>query len=82
MTWEISRSRASKEVRGSGSRPGDPGGEVGATIEWSVRPAVSKTSILASRHADRGMMGGSGHGVNAGMGLVDGVDHTELSTQQ
>src|SRR5215204_5890796 len=32
--------------------------------------------------ADRGMMGGSGHGVNAGMALVDGVDHTELSTQQ
>jgi len=27
-------------------------------------------------------MGGSGQGVNAGMGLVDGVDHTELSTQQ
>jgi hypothetical protein len=38
--------------------------------------------ILALPQAVRGMMSGSGHGVNAGVGLVDGVDDTELSTQQ
>jgi hypothetical protein len=38
--------------------------------------------ILASRHAVRGMMGGFGRGVNAGVGVVNRVDDAERSTQE
>jgi hypothetical protein len=38
--------------------------------------------ILALRQAVRGMMSGSGHGVNAGVGVVNRVDDAERSTQE
>src|SRR5215211_638589 len=53
---------------GHGSRPR---GRLGAVDHSQLSQDVGDVIL-----ADRGMMGGSGQGVNAGMGLVDGVDHT------
>jgi hypothetical protein len=75
-SWS-SWSRARKEVRGSGSRPGDAGGGMGVTIDWSAEPAVSMIPILATRHAVRGMMSGAGRGVNAEIGVGNRVVDAE-----